>query len=282
MNGMSLLQETRKQAQALGIRPNRARGQNFLVDNGIIRAMVAAAELSPRDHVLEVGGGLGVLTRALCETGAQVTTVEIDRALAEHLTSLRNTQYPRLRIVKDDILALNIQELMGDNYRIVASLPYNITSLFFRNVLEHQAHPERLVVLVQKEVAKRITAAPGDMSLLAVSVQYFADAKIVRAVSRASFWPRPAVDSAIIRVTPHLAAANDPAFTKKFFRLARAGFASPRKQLPNNFAAAFHISKTDLEPLFLQANIPPTSRAQELTIEQWQMLTKIFDARGVL
>lgn len=278
---MSLYTETRRITEELGLRPTRARGQNFLIDNGVLRAMIAAAELSPRDHVLEVGGGPGMLTRALSETGAQVTTVEIDPLLAGHLTEM-TAHYPRLRIYKDDILAVNVRELMGERYKIVASLPYNITSIFFRNILEHQAHPERLVVLVQKEVAERITARPGDMSILAVSIQYFADTRIVRTVSSESFWPRPRVDSAILQIIPHPREANDPALTKKFFRLVRSGFASPRKQLPNNIHAAFQIPKQELEPIFHKLNIAPTARAQELTIEQWKSLTEDFDARGVL
>lgn len=280
-DGMSLLNETQRIAQELGIRPARTRGQNFVVDERVIKAMIKAAELSPADHALEVGGGLGTLTRALCETGSRVTVVEIDASLAAHLASM-TVRYPHLRIVKDDILAVNIRELMEASYKIVASLPYNITSRFFRTILEHQVHPERLVVLVQKEVAERVTARPGKMSILAVSVQYFGEASILAAVSSASFWPRPRVDSAILRVVPHKHEKHDPIFTKKFFRVVRSGFSSPRKKLINNLHAAFQTPKEGMESLFRAVNLLPTCRAQELSVEQWKFITQNFDASGAL
>ena len=269
-----------------GIEPKKGLGQNFLASPGILPKIVAAAELAPGEHVLEVGPGLGMLTRALAEAQANVTAVELDERL---LPLLRDTVggLPNVEIVQGDILQLDPGEFMraragAEPYQVVANLPYSITSAALRHLLESQPAPRRMVVMVQKEVAQRIVAQPGAMSLLAVSVQFYGRPRVRSYVPAGAFHPRPNVDSAILRIDvrdrPRLPAEE----TRRFFALVRAGFAQRRKQLKNTVASSLGLAPSDVEDAALEAGVDPRRRAQTLSLEEWVGLLEAFTSRGML
>lgn len=285
-----------------GVDPNRARGQNFLLDEDVVSNMVAVAGITPEDLVIEIGPGLGVLTQALAKAAKQILAIELEPAFAQALPKI--LAHPRnLDVVHEDALSSKafhyrvewlanqlrkpmpdrkspeyktfLQSLDG-NYKIVANLPYQITSKILRNFLEDLPRPQTVTVMVQKEVAERATAPAGEMSLLSLSVQAYSRAKISQLVPATSFYPRPEVDSAVLhadltRPNPAYAALTDEQ-KNNFWRLARAGFAARRKQLQNNLKPI--IDATTLTKLFEQNGIAPLARAQELTIEQWCALAK--------
>lgn len=265
--------------QVYGLRPDKRLGQHFLADSGPVRAAVEAAELRPDDRVLEVGPGLGILTHALAERAGQVVAVELDgkmrQVLADQLGHRAN-----LRVVDADILAADPAELIGappeatgrlPGYKVVANLPYQITSAVLRHLLEARVRPERLVVMVQKEVAERIMAGPGDMSILAVAMQLYARPSLVALVPPAAFLPPPKVDSAILRLDvfsePLLGLGE--AELAGFFRVVRAGFGQKRKQLRNSLAAGLALSPAAAAELLERAGIDPRRRAETLSLEEW-------------
>ena len=267
MNPKTLLDEH-------GIQPKRALGQNFLHDPGALQKIVAAAELAPDETVLEVGAGTGTLTRALAGVAAHVIAVETDGRL---LPLLRNglADIPQLRILHADILELDLVELLAPRpWVAVANLPYYITSAILRHLLECAHKPRRLVLTVQNEVGERLVARPGDMSLLAVSVQFYGLPRIVGRLKPAAFWPRPDVDSAIVRIDvqgrPELAVPDEATF----FRVARAGFSQRRKQLRNALGNGLGISSAAAADLLAAADVDPQRRAQTLALEEWAALSR--------
>jgi 16S rRNA (adenine1518-N6/adenine1519-N6)-dimethyltransferase len=272
-----------------GIDPKRSLGQNFLVDESHLDRIVAAADLTPGDVVLEIGPGVGTLTRRLAAQAGQVVAVELDDRLIELLRADFAGQ-PHVHIVHGDILELDLSTLLaahrtggtagagapaierGANYKIVANLPYYITSLALRHILEATPPPTLAVVMVQKEVAERICAQPGDLSLLAVSVQFYAEPRIVQRVPAGAFYPAPKVDSAVLRldVRPQPAVSTVP--PDAFFRIVRAGFGQKRKQLANSLSAGLALSKAVVQAALLQAGIDPKRRAETLTLDEWGRL----------
>lgn len=253
-----------------GIRPKHGLGQNFLVDDASLDLVVAAAKLTSEDTVLEVGPGLGFLTAKLCNLAKQVTAVETDEQLAE---ILGQDPPANLTIVTGDIMDFNLSTL-PPGYKVVANIPYYLTSKLLRALLESPHPPQVLSILVQKEVAERITAMPGQLSILALSVQYYAHAKIVGVVERHKFWPQPKVDSAVLAITrrPKPAFAADPV---KLFRLIKAGFGERRKQLRNSLAGGLNMSTQAVEALLAGSEIDATKRAQELDLIDWQRLYRV-------
>ena len=253
-----------------GIDPKRSLGQNFLVDAGHLDRIAAAAELSADDAVVEIGPGLGTLTARLTAQAGQVVAVELDDRLIDLLRA-DFADRPHVTIVHGDILALDPSTLVPAShpYKVVANLPYYITSAALRHVLEAAQPPSLAVVMVQREVAERICAAPGDLSLLAVSVQLYATPIIVHHVPAGAFYPQPKVDSAVLR----LAVRPQPAVTAvspaRFFAVARAGFSQKRKQLGNSLAAGLALPKPTAVAALIQAGIDPTRRAETLSLEEW-------------
>lgn len=255
--------------------PKKSLGQNFLVDGVHLARIVDAADLTPTDRVLEIGPGQGVLTQALAAHAARVVAVELDDRLIEPLRT-RFAGAPHVAIVHGDILALDPAALMAQEdappvYKVVANLPYYITSAVLRHLLEASPAPSLAVVLVQLEVAQRICAAPGDLSLLAMSVQYYARPRLVSRVPAGAFRPAPKVDSAILRLD--LLAepvARTPAAA--FFTVVRAGFGQRRKQLANSLAAGLALNKEAVTAALLAAGIAPTRRAETLTLAEWDRL----------
>lgn len=264
----------RKLLQAYGVQPRKSLGQNFLVDGNHLARVLAAAEIEPEDQVLEVGPGLGTLTRALAERADRVVAVEVDRRLVDILHDAL-ADLPNVELFLADILQVNIGEIMGRErpYKVVANLPYQITSAALRHLLESETRPALVVVMVQWEVARRIVASPGEMSLLAVSVQFYGEPHIVARVPAGAFYPRPKVDSAILRIVPHAQPRlADRKEIERFFALVRAGFAQRRKQLRNALAAGLALPVQCIEQALLSSGIDPTRRAQTLSLAEWESL----------
>ncbi|MEK7139674.1 MAG: 16S rRNA (adenine(1518)-N(6)/adenine(1519)-N(6))-dimethyltransferase RsmA [Patescibacteria group bacterium] len=263
-----------------GVRPNKRRGQHFLINEEVLQDIVTAANLVPTDAVLEIGPGPGGLTTALAPLVKQVLAVELDAAMAKILAET-TAGYPNVTIWRRDILDISNSELataLGGQYQVVANVPYLITNVLFRKFLSQLPQPTQLVFLIQKEVAERIVARPGDMSILALSVQLYGRPEIIRLVPAASFYPAPAVDSAVIAVRdihpyqpPSAAAAVTEAH---FWQTVKIGFAAPRKQLVNNLAAGFHQEKTTIIALLKQLMIDPHIRAEGLSVDEWFALAK--------
>jgi len=266
----------------LGLRPRKGLGQNFLVDEAVLRRIIAVAEIAPGDCIVEVGAGLGTLTAALIEHGGRVIAVEVDERLAEVLRS-RLGDSPGLTVFVGDILEAQIDELLRDawstppaEYKVVANIPYYITSALLRHLLEGRPRPGLIVLMVQKEVAQRIVAQPGDMSLLAVSVQFYGQASIAARVPARAFYPAPKVDSAIVRIQTHPRLALSPNEVEPFFRIVRAGFSQRRKQLHNALAHGLALSPPVVSEAMGEAGIETRTRAQALSVEQWIALYRAF------
>ena len=305
-----------------GAKPEKYLGQHFLLSKRALRQMVGAADIQKSDTIVEIGPGLGVLTQELAKTGARVIAIEKDilmnKILQETLADDKNasvTQADARKINWDDISTLCPQIRVGPTYearptrqckyKIVANLPYNIANFLIRNWLESKNQPERIVVMVQKEVARRICpttprlrragAKQPKMNLLAVSVQFFAEAKIINYVPAEVFWPKPKVDSAILLITPYskgrnnspwqIIAAQSEKFKKRFFEILKAGFSQPRKQLAGNLvkklpslrsgaSAGKKISREKIITIFKDLDISEKTRAENLSIDNWILLTK--------
>lgn len=275
MHTESLLTQTKRMLASYNLRAKKSLGQNFLVDGSILKKIIDAAELEPSDTVIEVGPGLGVLTRELAEKVGRVIAVELANYLAENLRK-NFTDPTAVTVVNNDILKTSPIALLGcqSNYKVVANLPYYITSAVIRHFLEASIKPSLMVLMVQKEVAKQITAQPGEMSLLSVSVQLYGKPKIVSKVPAHCFYPVPGVDSAILKIEvyPKTKVALDN--IAGFFKIVRAGFSANRKQLVNSLSNGLKIPKSEIIPVLQQAGIEPRRRAETLTIEEWGILYK--------
>ncbi len=257
-----------------GLKPSKGLGQNFLVDRGALHKIVEAAELQPGDVVLEVGPGIGQLTRLLSEAAGRVIAVELDRRMVEALRQ-ELAGRPNVETVQGDILALDPAALAGARpYKVVANLPYYITSAALRHLLEAQPPPSLLVVTVQREVAERIAAGPGEMSMLAVSVQFYGHPRRVARIPAGAFFPRPKVDSAIVRIDVYPPGERPIQVedTGRFFDVVRAGFGQKRKQLRNSLAAGLQISSEQAAEALRQAGIEPARRAETLSLQEWEAL----------
>ncbi len=264
-------------------RPRKRLGQHFLTDRRTLQRIVAAAHLSPTDTVVEVGAGRGVLTQALAQAAGRVIAVEIDEGLCEQVRR-RLASYPNAAIVCGDILTLPPEELLArtgaaEPYVVVANLPYYIASAVLRGFLEAKAQPRRLIVTVQAEVAESMAAAPGHMRLLSVATQFYASPRILFYVPPRAFRPPPKVRSAVVEleVRPQPAVVVDD--RQAFFRLVRAGFAAPRKQLRNVLALGLAIEPPAAAALLSAAAIEPQRRPQTLTIEEWASLYEAWRQR---
>jgi 16S rRNA (adenine1518-N6/adenine1519-N6)-dimethyltransferase len=258
-----------------GLRPNKALGQHFLIDRAALTSLVEAAELSADESVLEVGAGTGVLTVELARRVRRVIAVELDRHMLPLLRE-STSRFPPVEILPSDLLQVDPSSLFGSQtYKLVANLPYYITALTLRHFLEHTYPPRSLVVMVQKEVAERMAAEPGDMSLLSLSVQFFGAPRIIAAVPAAAFFPPPQVDSAIIRVDLFQEPPLSGRARDDFFRLAHAGFAEKRKQLHNSLARNLHVSQEAVGDWLAAAGINPMRRAETLSLDEWLRLTLI-------
>ncbi len=251
-------------------------GQNFLKDREILEKILQAAKIKPSESVLEIGPGDGVLTQALSKLAKRVVAVEIDGFLVKKIAKIFENN-SKIKIINADILKIHLEELAKkynlepEKYKVVANIPYYITSSIIRLFLEAKIQPKNLIFMVQKEVAERIVAKKGEMSLLSVSVQYYSRVEKLFNVSREAFYPQPEVESAIIKITPKKNHPK-PEEAKKFFRVVRAGFSAKRKTLLNNLANSLHFEKDLIEKQLKKAGLKPLIRAQELSLGDWEKL----------
>jgi len=270
-----LLPKIKEICQLFKISPQRSKGQNFLITESVYDYIIKAAEIKSTDTVLEVGPGLGFLTAKLAAQAQQVIAVELDDQLAEYLRMGFNLQDDsKVVIVNQDILKFNLANYLPSPetpYKVVANLPYNITSFFLRQFLSSAHRPLSLILMLQKEVAERLTAAPPDMSLLAVSVQYYARPEILKIIKAGNFWPEPKVDSALVKLTV-TKKDSSPETDKRFFRLVKMGFSAKRKMLKNNLAAGLKIAPPQLENILKASRLNPQLRAEKLSLADWEKL----------
>lgn len=261
---------------ARGLRPHKSLGQNFLTDPNILVKIVESAGITSSDSVLEIGPGLGHLTRALAQRAGHVIAVELDVKLAENLArELAAAGVGNVRVIQGDILKQDVAELFSGPYKVVANIPYYITSNVIRHLLAARARPAVIVLTVQEEVARRITAEPPHMSLLAVSVQFFAVAKIGGLIPAGAFYPRPQVDSAWVILEPFVESPYPVEDVEAFFRVVRAGFSAPRKQLKNTIASGLGLTAARAGSLLRDANILPTRRAETVSLDEWVKLARV-------
>jgi 16S rRNA (adenine1518-N6/adenine1519-N6)-dimethyltransferase len=272
------------------LRPSKGLGQNFLVDENLLRKIVKLAGVSTKDIILEIGPGLGNLTRYLGLAAQRVIAVELDQrllpALHETLANLNNVE-----IVIGDILEINPANLLvysetgtmiggrsgtstiSQTYKVVANIPYYITSSLIRHLLEAEIQPSMIVLTVQKEVAQRICEQPPQMSILALSVQVYGKAKIVSKIPAGAFYPTPKVDSSVVKIELYSEPLIPKAHIPEFFKLVKAGFSQKRKTLRNALSAGMEWPKDEIDLLLDNAGINPQRRAQTLSLEEWKILT---------
>ena len=258
-----------------GLRADKSLGQNFLQDPFALEKIVAAAQIEPTDSVLEIGPGLGSLTRYLAASAKEVIAIELDEALLVPLQSVLSP-YQNVQVIQGDILKLALENLINTNdYLVVANIPYYITSAVIRHLLENEAKPRRIVLTIQKEVAERICAKPGDLSLLALSVQVYGEPQITARIPAEAFFPAPKVDSAILRINIYPSPKIKAELSETFFKLIKAGFSQKRKTLRNSLSSGLHIAPFSAEEMLTKANIDPKRRAETLSIEEWERLCEI-------
>ena len=261
-----------------GLRPEKSLGQNFLLDEASLEQVVAAAEVRGEDIVLEIGAGLGSLTRHLAKAARSVVAVELDEGLLPPLRQVLDP-FPNVHIVHGDILALDPAKLIPEGaYLVVANIPYYITSVLIRHLLECSRPPSRLVLTMQKEVAQRVCAAPGDLSLLALSVQVYGQPHITAFIPAGAFYPPPKVDSAILRVDLYPTPRIPTPLLEVFFRLSKAGFSQKRKTLRNALAGGLGWSTARANELLQTAQIDPFRRAETLSLDEWLRLSQAYAA----
>lgn len=249
--------------------PKKSLGQHWLRDRDILVSIADEADITEEDTVLEIGPGLGTLTSELLRRAGRVVAVEFDPDLARKLPG----QFPgtSLEVVNQDILSFDFGTLPKD-YKVIANVPYYITSKIVQALMTADNRPSIAVLLVQKEVAERIAAEPGDMSILAISAQVYAEASLGVEVPREFFTPPPKVDSQVIILKTRPEPLVMPADEKAFFRIVKAGFSAKRKKLRSSLAGGLHVEKTAVESLLAAKGISPDSRAEDLSIEQWKSL----------
>jgi len=269
------IRTVKKLLKSHNLKPSKRLGQNFLVNESALRKVVEATDISKKDCILEIGPGLGSLTILLAEQAKGVVAVEKDEKLCDVLAEvLKDRGISNVKVIRTDILKLGNKELakvLPAKYKIAANIPYYLTSFLIRKLLESTRKPELIVLTVQKEVAQRICSKPPKMNLLAVSVQFYGKPKIFSYINKSSFWPRPKIDSAVLKIIPKRQIKTDAG---SFFKVVRAGFSHPRKQIINNLSDKLKIDKGKTEKLLLACGIQPSRRAESLNLNDWQRLAK--------
>lgn len=274
---MDLLKQTLDLCKMYDIKPERSKGQNFLIEEGIYDRILESAEINKNETVLEVGPGLGFLTFKLAKKAKKVLAVEIDEKIANFLqTLIIGNKSKNIKVFNKNIL-----KAKGDNfskigkYKIVSNLPYNITSIFLRKFLSLSNKPEMIVLMLQKEVVERIMAEPPKMSLLSISVQFYAEVEKIMDVKRDYFYPTPEVDSAIIKIIPNKKLLENYEEEKRFFKILRVAFSSKRKMLKNNLANGLKVDIKKIEEILIKLNLNTKVRSEQLAINDW---LKIFQS----
>jgi len=273
-----------QKAKQIGIIPKRSSGQNFLIDENILNQIVECSDIKSSDKILEIGPGFGILTKHLLEKGAFVLAVEMDKKLASHMRETFS-KYKNLHILEKDILKVSnkeIADILGKNFRVVSNIPYQITGKIVKKFLSSDLpKPCSACLLIQKEVAQRICAKQGSMSLLSLSVQLYSDPEICFNVPKEAFWPEPKVESSFLcmknisekpKTSPSPSLAGGEEFERRFWQIARIGFSSPRKQLKNNIANGLKCDPEVTKQAIINSGLKENIRAQELTIGDWVRL----------
>lgn len=264
--------DIKRTLKAYGAYANKDLGQHFLVDENSLESIVEAADIQSNERVVEVGPGMGILTKELCKKAKEVVALELDKSMIA-IVKTSCIKHTNLRVENVDILKYKTDEL--GVYKVVANLPYYITSAVIRLFLESANKPEDMVILVQREVAERICAKPSRMSILAVSVQFYGNPSIVEIVPRTAFFPAPKVDSAILKIRVY----KKPLFDvdkRIFFRIVKAGFHEKRKQLVNSLSGGLLLQKDIIEDLLGRAGINPMTRAEGLAMIDWYNLYNAY------
>jgi len=279
------------------LRPSKGLGQNFLIDKKIVKKIIGAADLKSGDMVIEIGPGLGILTQELAKKAKKVIAIEKDPNLARILNNeLRIMKIKSIKVIQDDILKILSSTTahfqwaglpspclraaakfpIPNSYKVIANLPFYLTAPVIRKFLEADAQPKLMILIIQKEMAQRICSKPPRMNLLAVSVQFYAEPKIISYISKGSFWPQPKVDAAIIKI--QISKCKSQNVNKElFFKVVKAGFSQPRKQLINNLSKKLRIDKIKVESWLWKNNIQPSQRAETLSVKEWIKLTKSIE-----
>jgi len=267
--------------RAYQLRPHKGLGQNFLIDQAALRKLTEAAEIEPLAEVLEIGPGVGSLTVWLAGAARRVVAVELDGQLMPILEQVL-AEAKNVSLVHGDILKIKPESLLeSDGYLVVANIPYYITSAIIRHLLESKPRPARLVLTMQREVAERICAQMGDLSLLALSVQVYGHPRAVLRIPAGAFYPAPKVDSVTLRVDLYPQPLVPPENLPTFFRLAKAGFSQKRKTLRNALAGSLGWNRQQINDLLEQAEIDPQRRAETLSLDEWKRLTdEYLDGEG--
>jgi len=293
VNNMDI-EQLKNQLRHYGIKPNFTYGQNFLIDDMVLEDIVDAADVSASDNILEIGPGIGNLTRLLCEralnqspqsgsgTGQAgfVLSIEKDPSFHPVLHAIKKDHRDNFRFEIADALEYNFQDFFkerGSSYKVVANIPYYITGKILEMLMTSKFKPSSITVLAQKEVAERITARPGDMNLLAISVQLFGKPKLIQKVPAKCFYPAPKVDSAILQIELFKKPKYEIGDEKKFFRILRACFSGKRKQLHNTLTNNLKLDKQKALAILQELGIDAKTRPQELTIEEWVKLNDKID-----
>jgi 16S rRNA (adenine1518-N6/adenine1519-N6)-dimethyltransferase len=281
----SLLAQTRRRLRQFDLKARKRLGQHFLIDEEVLGVILAAAELDSNDTVIEVGPGLGVLTGELARQAGWVIAIELDDKLAAILKKVL-APFDNVVILNEDILGTDPKVLLQEQapsfppaikpYKVVANLPYYITSPVLRHFLEASVKPETMIVMVQKEVAETIVAEPGQRSVLSNSIQFYGKPSIVSHVPARSFYPAPEVDSAILRIDVYPQPVVTVADEGSFFELVRAGFTASRKQVANSLAQGLGLPKAEVLALLDKSGIAPQRRAETFTLEEWAQLWRVF------
>jgi len=272
--------DVRSLVREFDLHTKKSLGQNWLVDESALARIADAAELGQQDLVLEIGPGLGSLTRYLAERAGRVVAVELDNTLIPPLRRVL-ADYSNVTLIQGDILQIDLASLLSPaaQYKVVANLPYYITSAVLRHLLEAAIRPALLVLTVQLEVARRITAAPGQLSLLAVSVQFYGRPFIVTHIKAESFYPAPQVDSAVVCIEPYERPVVDVADRDQFFAVVKAGFAQKRKQLHNALSAGLARPQAEIARALGEADLDGRRRAETLTLDEWAVLARALQDR---
>jgi len=270
-----------KLLKSYNLKPNFTYGQNFLVDDFVLQDIVDAAQVTLEDAILEIGPGLGNLTKLLCERAGFVLSVEKDDKFFPILHSIKKNYPKNFRFEIADALEFNFQDFIKEqgfkSYKVVANIPYYITGKILRMLFAAKFKPESVTILTQKEVAQNIIAKPGNLSILAISVQLFGTPKIVQIVQAKSFYPAPKVDSAVIQIQLDKKPKYNLPNEERFFKILKACFAGKRKQIHNTLVNNLHLEKQQALGILSELKIKPTARPQELSIEDWIELNDKID-----
>lgn len=254
----------------LEVSPSKALGQNFLHDRKIVRRIVDVADVDDESDVLEIGPGLGILTTELARRARSVTAVELDARLADRLQEHFGDT---VRIVKGDVLTADLKSVAPPSpYLVVANLPYSIATAAIQRLFEFERPPDRMILMVQREVAQRMAARPPEMSVLGVAVQFYARPRIQFRIGAGAFIPRPRVESAVIRLDTHSSPWLPRSEHQRFFELVRAGFSQRRKRLDNAVSSALGMRKADVADIVTEAGLEPSTRAETLDVADWVAL----------